>query len=76
MKESNKIEHDLAVEVKDKNGRIKDVRYVHFKNDISSEFVPNRLYLYLLNKGFIKGNSYKIPFLLGKRIIYGNHQRF
>jgi len=63
MYEHGEIEHSLIVEVRDKQGRLKSERYI--EKDV--EFVPNKLYMALRNKGIIKSNTFKIPILFGKR---------
>ena len=67
MRESGKLEYKLTVEAKDANGNLKEVRYITKNTEGSVEFVPNKLYMYLLKSGKIKGDTYKIPFLLGTR---------
>ena len=67
MKEASKIEYNFTAEARDKDGYLKAIRYVHHKNNQETEFVPNRIYMYLLRKGIIKSNTYKIPILLGTR---------
>ena len=67
MNENQKLAYTLAVEVKRADGSMKEVRYITHENGKSAEFLPNRLYLYLLNRGYIKSESHQIPILLGRR---------
>ena len=67
MKDSTQVEYDLVVEVRNSHGVMKDVRHVHHSPGRTTEFVPNRLYLHLLNRGVIKNGEWKIPLLLGTR---------
>lgn len=63
MIEQSKITHSLIVEVRDYHGNLKEERYI--KDGI--EFLPNKIHTWLRNRGHIKSNTFKIPFLLGTR---------
>lgn len=67
MQESSTLVYSLAIEAKDANGRIKGLRYLRHARGKTTEFVPNRLYLYLLRRGWIQAETCKIPLVLGTR---------
>lgn len=56
------LSDSLALEVRGQDGMIKDIRYIKK----GKEFIANKLYLKLINKGSIKSNTWKVPFLFGR----------
>lgn len=56
----------LAVVARDGAGRVKDARFLQPFAGKVWQFVPNRLYLNLVNKGRIKPNQWKVPVILGR----------
>jgi len=60
--ESVRRKDKLEIVVRDSQGRIKTTRYKSGR----LEFIPNELYISLINKEFISPNKWKIPFLFGR----------
>ena len=65
MTESTGMFDSLAVVARDKNGRVKDARFVRPFAGKIWQFHPNRLYLRLVNDGDIQPDTFKIPFIFG-----------
>jgi len=75
MNEQSKLSYKLTVENKSSDGRIKDLRYISHTPIKTTEFVPNKLYIHLVNSGYIKSGTFKVPLLLGsvKKVKHGNY---
>lgn len=60
------VVESFGLVVRDKNGRIKNTRFIKH----GWEFVPNKIYLKCVNAGLWEPNSFMVPFVLGswKRI--------
>ena len=75
MNENSPLSYKLTVEAKRPDGSIKELRYISHTPKRTIEFIPNKYYLYLLEMNYIKGDTFKIPILLGKRrkVKHGNN---
>ena len=75
MNEQDNLSYKLTVESKDSNGVLKELRFISHTPKSTVEFVPNKLYISLLNQNKIKPDTFKIPILLGKRkrVYHGNN---
>lgn len=62
---SSQIADSLSIVITGANGKIKNVRFIKPFGNFSFEFKANSLYINLINKGHIKPNTWKIPFVFG-----------
>lgn len=65
MLEQSTLTESFGAVVFDSNGKVKDTRYVKAFGPVRFEFLPNALYLKLINSGRIQPNTWKVPFLFG-----------
>jgi len=65
MLDSMSMPDGLELVVRDAEGRVKTTRYVKPHSWGYTEFLSNKFYIKLINKGFIEPNTKKVPFLFG-----------